>query len=311
MFSGVYIILHVATQLAHRWFNPQEVTSAPECLAQPEKLQLQDWQTAIHSLQHRRFHQWLQQRRIKENGVEMRLAASIVNHLKLVHVNKAYYITLIDPLYPSLLKHIHKPPLAITVLGESELLQKPMLAIVGSRKASEKAIRESAVLAMGFADTGHVTVSGGALGCDTAAHWGALQSGYTPTPTVIVFSSGLMHLHPQQNNYLFRSIRDNRGVLLSERLWWQPSLGRDFPIRNRIITGLAPRLYMMQAAERSGAMVTARCALEQNRDVYVMKHDPEDVRAQGSRCLIEEGAQSFEDAVDALRDFSYKQVHLF
>lgn len=311
MFSGVYMILHVATQLAHGWFDPREVMSAPEHLARPESLRLVDWQSAIHSLQHHRLHQWLQRRRLRENGVEMRLAASIINHVKLVHANKARYITLLDPLYPPLLRNIAKPPLAITMMGESELLEKPMNAVVGSRKASEKAVRESAVLAMGFADAGYVIVSGGALGCDTAAHWGALQSGYVPTPTVVVFSSGLMHLHPQQNDYLFRCIRDNQGVFLSERLWWQHSLGRDFPIRNRIITGLASRLYIMQAAERSGAMVTARCALEQNRDVYVMRHDSEDVRALGSQRLIDDGAQPFDDAMDALHDFSDKRIHLF
>lgn len=311
MFSGIYFVLHAASQLAHRWFDPAEVLFADASLAHPYDLGIDDWMHAIFSLRHARLQRFLHQSSMKEASFLKYLVISIVNHLQIVREHKAHYLTLEDPLYPALLRAIPQPPLAITVVGDAAVLSLPAVAIIGSRKAAERTVREAAVLAMGFADLGYVTVSGGALGCDTAAHWGALQSGYVPTPTIVVFASGLMHRNPQQNTDLFEAICANGGVLLSERLWWQESLARDFPVRNRIITGLARQLYVMQAAERSGAMVTARCALEQNRDIYVLTHDDEDARMLGSRSLLDDGAQPFACAADTLRNFPHNQVHLF
>ncbi len=311
MFSGIYTVLHAASQLAFQWFDPAEVLSADESLARSDRLDIDAWAQAITSLRHARLQRFLRNASRKESGFLRRLASSIVNHQLFVEDHNARYITLDHPHYPPLLRAIPQPPLAVTVIGDVSLMSQPMIAIIGSRKASERTVREASLLAMGFADLGHVVVSGGALGCDTAAHWGALQSGYVPTPTVVVFASGLMHRNPMQNTFLFEAIRDHGGVLLSERLWWQQSLARDFPVRNRIITGLSKHLYVMQAAERSGAMVTARCALEQNRDIHVLTHDEDDIRAMGSQSLLADGAQPFAFATDVLRNFSHNQVHLF
>lgn len=215
-------------------------------------------------------------------------------HLDLVARNNAAYIPITDPRYPPLLKVIKDPPAALTVMGDECLLMKQMVAIIGSRKASGFAMLETEKIATRLAKRGLIIVSGGAYGCDIAAHQGALNCSTTlPIPTVVVFAGGLGNLYPKGNHRTFAELKEGRAVFLSERLWYAPIRKYDFPVRNRIISGLAHQLLIMQAGLKSGAMVTAKIALDQGRDVLVLRHPRGDIRATGSQQLIDDGAGYF------------------
>ncbi len=211
------------------------------------------------------------------------------------------FIDCYDPLYPTLLRCIKDPPNCLTVLGVLETLSRPTIGMVGSRKASGFALRETEDLAAALAAEGGVIVSGGAMGCDITSHIGALRSGERPCPTIVVLAGGLAQFYPRYNDKAFQQLRKAGAVFVSERLWGYPARPYDFPVRNRIITGLVPRLLLMQAGERSGAKVTAQLALDQGREVFALVHSQQDVRAAGSQQLLAEGATPFFSAQDYMR----------
>lgn len=198
-----------------------------------------------------------------------------------------------SPEYPTHLRAIPDAPALLFARGEGSLLQRPMVAIVGSRQGSATALEESMGLAKKFATSGLCVVSGGAIGCDAMAHWGALNSLVRPAPTIVVLAGGIDQLYPRANNDLFCEILNLGGLFISERWPGSPCLPRDFPIRNRLISGLCRVVVVMQAARRSGALITARLALDQGRDVWVFKHPAHDLRANGSEELIQDGALAF------------------
>jgi DNA processing protein len=138
-----------------------------------------------------------------------------------------------------------------------------------------------------------VVVSGGAFGCDIAAHLGVLRGRFNPAPAICVFAGGLARLYPRANDRVFRQLLATGGVLVSERLWYASCRPRDFTARNRIIAGLSGLTVVMQAAQRSGALVTARLALDRGADVAVLHHPQDDVRARGSQQLLADGAVGF------------------
>ncbi len=221
-------------------------------------------------------------------------------HLEAVAANAATYVTWADERYPALLRLIRDPPLALTMRGDVGLLARPAVAVVGSRKASALAMRESFSIGQLLADRGILVVSGGAFGCDIAAHHGVLASS-APESCVGIFAGGLAALYPAGNKRIFDKIQARGGLFVSERLWPAPSLPHDFPARNRIIAGLCPTTLVMQAAARSGALVTARLALDEGREVLALIHPPGDVRATGSETLIADGAQSFASGATLLK----------
>ena len=198
-----------------------------------------------------------------------------------------------DRHYPARLRTIPDPPLALTMLGNTTLLDLPNVAIVGSRKASPRGLRESFALGRVVAQRGWAVVSGGAYGCDIAAHRGALAASVAPVPAIVVFAGGFASLHPRGNAATFRDLRRHEALFVSERLWHTPSRPCDFPVRNRIIAGLSPTLMVMEAGERSGALLTAGLSLNQGAEVWVLQHPAGDVRTAGSQRLIAEGAPSF------------------
>lgn len=199
--------------------------------------------------------------------------------------------------YPSLLNCISDPPWAITYWGDSELFSKDAVALVGARKASSHALEQSYAFGHAAADNGLTVVSGGAFGCDIAGHRGVLLSSASPCPAIVVLASGLSNLYPRANEPWFREIRRRGGILMSERLWWAACRPNDFLVRNRLISGLAKATCIMQAARRSGAMTTARFALDQGRDVYVLEGDKDDIRMEGNRGLSDDGATTFSRSV--------------
>ncbi len=189
-----------------------------------------------------------------------------------------------DPDYPRLLLAIDAPPPLITVKGRIELLRQPTVAIVGSRNASAVGLRMTETLSRDLGRVGFVTVSGLARGIDTAAHRVSLETG-----TVAVLAGGIDKPYPAENLELFEAI-GRMGVVVSEMpLGWAPR-GRDFPRRNRIISGLSFGVVVVEAAHKSGTLITAKFAAEQGREVFAVPGSPLDPRAEGTNALIREGA---------------------
>ncbi|WP_245541120.1 DNA-processing protein DprA [Yoonia vestfoldensis] len=202
-----------------------------------------------------------------------------------------------DPLYPDALRTIADAPPLLWCLGRMDLLSRPMVALVGARNASSLGSRMARKLANDLADAGYVVVSGLARGIDTAAHLGALASG-----TVAVQAGGVDVIYPVDNTQLAHDIA-KQGLRLSEMPMGLQPQARHFPARNRIISGLAQAVVVVEAAARSGSLITARNALDQARDVLAVPGHPFDARAAGCNMLLRDGAtlvRSAEDVIDAL-----------
>lgn len=199
-----------------------------------------------------------------------------------------------DPDYPVLLRALDPPPPVISVLGNVELLSRRACALVGSRNASAIGMRFAGDLATQMGEAGFVVASGLARGIDGAAHAGALATG-----TVAVVAGGVDHVYPPQHADLREQII-SQGAIVSERRLGHRATARDFPRRNRIISGLSLGTIVVEAAKRSGSLITARYALEQNREVFAAPGSPLDPRASGSNGLIRQGAHLIENAHDVL-----------
>jgi DNA processing protein len=181
----------------------------------------------------------------------------------------------------------------IAVRGDVLHLTSPAIAIVGARNASAAGRKMAALLARGLGEADLVVVSGLARGIDAAAHEAALSGG-----TIAVFAGGIDTIYPPENADLFERILDAGGCGVSEmRIGWEPR-ARDFPRRNRIIAAIALATVVVEAAERSGSLITARLALEQNREVLAAPGSPLDPRAAGANNLIKQGARMVTDVGD-------------
>jgi DNA processing protein len=211
------------------------------------------------------------------------------------------FLVLGDTAYPAALAAISDPPPLLSAIGDLALLARPMLAIVGAREASLAGRRFAAELAVALGRAGFVVVSGLARGIDAAAHEAAL-----PTGTVAVLGGGIDQVYPPQHEPLQRAIAD-RGLLLAETSLGTPPMSRSFPRRNRIVSGLAAGAVVVEAAERSGSLITAQRALEQGREVFVVPGSPIDPRYAGSNTLIRDGAILVRDANDIIGVFGKPQ----
>ncbi len=202
-----------------------------------------------------------------------------------------------DADYPRLMAAAEDAPPVFHLLGHAHLLARPAVAIVGARNASSNGRRIAADLARELAAADLVVVSGMARGIDTAAHQGALEGG-----TIAVLAGGPDHVYPTENNDLYRRII-GQGAVLSEHPPGTQPTARHFPRRNRIISALALGVVVVEAALRSGSLITARLAGEQGREVMAVPGSPLDPRAQGANMLIRDGAtlvQNAADVIDAL-----------
>jgi DNA processing protein len=200
-----------------------------------------------------------------------------------------------EPLYPPWLRHGDSPPPLLTVRGDSKHLSRRAVAIVGARNASVAGRKMAAILARDLGEAGFAVVSGLARGIDAAAHEAALPEG-----TVAVFAGGVDRVYPPENDGLFQRMLAADACGISEMpVGWEPR-ARDFPRRNRIIAGMALATIVVEAAERSGSLITARMALEQNRDVFAVPGSPLDPRAAGGNNLIKQGARLVTHAGDVI-----------
>ncbi len=194
--------------------------------------------------------------------------------------------------YPPLLAHIEDAPPLISVLGHDHSLRRDAVAVVGARNASLNGQRFSRQLAANLGAGGLVVVSGMARGIDAAAHAGALDAG-----TVAVMAGGIDVVYPRENQDLYEEIKA-RGAIISESEPGTVPQARHFPRRNRIISGLARGVVIVEAGLRSGSLITARLALEQGREVFAVPGSPLDPRARGANHLLRQGAALTESADD-------------
>ncbi|MGE5271653.1 MAG: DNA-processing protein DprA [Thiohalocapsa sp.] len=199
-----------------------------------------------------------------------------------------------EPLYPPLLAQVEDAPPVLTVLGRAEMLTAPMVAVVGARNASANGRRVARDLAAGLAAEGIVVISGLARGIDAAAHLGALPNG-----TVAAVAGGVDIVYPEENRGLHEALARD-GAIVAELPCDTEPLARHFPRRNRIISGMALGVVVVEAAAKSGSLITARFALEQGREVFAVPGSPLDPRSRGANDLIRNGATLTETVADVL-----------
>ncbi|KPP87476.1 MAG: DNA protecting protein DprA [Rhodobacteraceae bacterium HLUCCO07] len=221
-----------------------------------------------------------------------------VAEMRQAHKARARMICIGDTGYPAQLLDLDDPPPILWAQGDPSLLTRPMIALVGARNASSLGGRMARALAADLGKRGYVIVSGLARGIDTAAHKASLATG-----TVAVMAGGVDVVYPSENTALASEI-DRSGLRLSEMPMGTVPQARHFPRRNRLISGLAKAVVLTEAAAKSGSLITAKCALDQGREVLAVPGHPFDARAAGCNMLIRDGARLVRDAADVVEALS-------
>jgi DNA processing protein len=222
-----------------------------------------------------------------------------------MHTSKNQHITQIQrnaSNYPNRLLDLHDPPRSLYIDGDIRLLDLPMIAIVGSRAASQEGIKNAYFFARALSEAGFLIISGLARGIDGAAHWGALgtKQGH---PTLAVCGTGLDIVYPREHLGLAQNIK-NRGLLISEL---EPGLGPKpchFPRRNRIIAALSLGILVIEAAERSGSLITARLGCELGREVFAIPGSIHNPLSKGCHLLLQQGAKLVQYPKDILEELA-------
>ncbi|WP_439575453.1 DNA-processing protein DprA [Phreatobacter sp.] len=204
------------------------------------------------------------------------------------------FVALGEPDYPDRLRRIAAVPPIIAIAGQSGALLRPMVGIVGSRNASIAGLKMATLIARGLGEAGFVTVSGLARGIDAAAHDASLATG-----TIAVLAGGADRIYPPDNAPLLARILDS-GAAITEMPMGHEPRARDFPRRNRLIAGLSLGVVVIEAADRSGSLITARMALEENREVFAVPGSPLDPRAAGTNRLLKQGAVLVTEPADII-----------
>lgn len=232
-------------------------------------------------------------------------AGAIAREMDRVAALGAFWLILGDADYPAPLAEAPDAPPVLTVMGEPSLARRRCVAMVGARNASAAACRIARMIARDLAAEGVAVVSGLARGIDTAAHKGALgeANGWTGGPTIGVIASGIDIAYPPENAALQQRIAAE-GLLIAEQPPGTEPRARNFPHRNRIIAGMSLATLVVEAAPRSGSLITARLAADYGRDVLAVPGSPLDSRAQGCNQLIREGATLIQCAADVIEAIS-------
>ncbi|MGE0864705.1 MAG: DNA-processing protein DprA [Vicinamibacterales bacterium] len=200
--------------------------------------------------------------------------------------------------FPALLAEISHPPKVLWIRGDPSICNRTVVAVVGARRASREGVAAAEAIAGDLARAGIVIASGLARGIDAAAHAGALDAGGT---TIAVLGTGIDCVYPPENEALFERIARS-GLLMTEFPPGEPPYPGNFPKRNRIISGLSRAVLVVEAAEKSGSLITARLAAEQGRDVMAMPGLTAGGRNRGAHALLKDGAKLVESAVDILQE---------
>ena len=268
----------LSKRLIDHFQSPQNVFQAPE----EELLQI-DGVTRRHAIA------------IKTH----KIPAGIESELEIVERKGFRIVTLADSNYPQLLRQIPDPPPFLYVRGRLD--SSPMnIAVVGSRNATAYGITTTKRLSANLASLGITIVSGMARGIDTAAHQGALAAGGN---TLAVLGSGLEQIYPAENKTLFHRISEKGAVISEFPLSAKPE-AHNFPIRNRIISGMSLGTVVVEATKKSGSLITARLAAEQNREVFAVPGSIQSFKSVGSHTLIKQGAKLVENAQDIIEELS-------
>lgn len=256
---------------------------------------------------------------LERAGVEENVARDLVNKRKEINPDGAMEemakeeisaITINDKQYPRMLKEIYDAPAIIYYKGNIEALSELSVGVVGSRKISLYAQQTTPFIVKDLAKNGVVIVSGLALGVDTFAHQATVEVG---GKTIAVLGGGLdkKNFYPPHNHDLARKIIETGGVVISEHSVGVPPLNFNFPQRNRIISGLSLGIIVIEAAERSGALITAKTALDQNREVFAVPGNIFQTNSCGTNDLIKKGAHLVTSAADILEILEFKKVAAF
>ncbi len=245
-----------------------------------------------------------EQKLISEKDAEKEIAAAEKNGAKI--------ITIFDEFYPALLAEISDPPILLSVKGNYKKISENAIAFVGARYSSANAISLSFKLANEVAAKNVYVVSGLARGIDTAAHKGALKNSIELS-TIAVIAGGIDNIYPPENAELYNEIAE-RGVVMSENTFGMVPKAEHFPRRNRIISGLSQITCVIEAALKSGSLITARFALEQNREVAAVPGFPLDPRSEGTNMLLKKGAHmvtNSSDLSELLKNYHMNRVKDF
>jgi DNA processing protein len=219
---------------------------------------------------------------------------------KRVRAEGASLLSYSDEAYPERLKEIFDPPTLLWVRGNVKLLTQPAIAVVGTRHPTPYGVGMAEMLSRDLALRGLIILSGMARGVDTAAHRGALEA---KSPTVAIWGTGIDVIYPKENKWLAEKILAGGGAIVSEHKLGTFPAPQNFPRRNRLLSGISVGVLVVEAGENSGTRVTARCAIEQNRDVYAVPGNVTNRTAWGPNTLIKQGAKlvaTWEDVWDEL-----------
>jgi len=226
-----------------------------------------------------------------------RTSAILDRELELIAKENIDCLDIFDQDYPSLLKEIENPPVVLYLKGNRKVLDKFLFAIVGSRKPTNYGISIAGDFSDQLSRRGIVIVSGLARGIDTIAHKKAIKEG----ETIAVLGSGLLNVYPRENQNLALEIA-SLGVVMSEYPLLTPPSRENFPRRNRIVSGMSNGVLVVEAASRSGALITAHLACEQNRDVFAIPGNINSPLSKGTHILIKEGAKLVDCVDDILEE---------
>lgn len=253
---------------------------------------------------------WMQHFDITEN-VAHKLVSGLANkkilekELYLIAEHNIQVTTLFDENYPQLLKEIYSPPIVLYSWGASWSDVNKCIAVVGARKANEYGRRIVNTIIPDLVAAGYTIVSGGALGVDSMAHEAALQSN---GKTIAILGSGLLRPYPPKNKYLFKKIIENAGIVASSFPLMMDPLPGHFPARNRIVTGLSQGCLVVQAAQKSGALISAHCAMEQGREVFAVPGLFDDELSIGCHEIIQQGAKLVTSSADIFNEFGDRVI---
>lgn len=248
----------------------------------------------------RNLDQYLQYKNLKK-PIILASEIEILDEIKKCDKIGAKIIAFYDESYPKLLKEIADPPPIITIKGNIKLLQQNIIAIIGTRNASINGCRFTRKIASDLGKENITIISGLARGIDTAAHQASLDSG-----TIAVIAGGIDNIYPSENKSLYEEIFE-KGIVITEQKIGEPPKAFNFIKRNRIISGLALGVVVIEAKLKSGSLTTARFALEQNREIFAVPGSPFDPRYQGTNLLIKQGAkltENQEDIISEIRNLS-------
>jgi len=245
-----------------------------------------------------------QGRRVAAARADAAIQGHIEEALRWLEAPGSHVVTLADADYPRSLLEIPDPPAVLYLKGRREMLGCPAVAVVGSRNATAQGIANAEQFAAALSHAGYAVVSGQALGIDTAAHRGGLTG---VGSTIAVIGTGADVVYPARNRSLAHEIAE-KGLIVSEFPLNTPALAENFPRRNRIISGLSRGVLVIEAALRSGSLITARLAGEQGREVFAIPGSIHSPLSKGCHLLIKQGAKLVDDVADILEELGSSRL---